>query len=157
VSANVERVLIERMRWWHLPDVHEIELTLFPSDAWSVEQFWQELAQSSRYYLVARDESGIVGYGGVLALPPDADVQTLGVRPDRQGSGIASRLLAALLAEAVGRGATHVMLEVRGDNAAAVALYERFGFARITQRRRYYPDGADAMIMRRDLRSPVTP
>ena len=43
---------------------------------------------------------------------------------------------------------THVMLEVRADNSAALRLYERFGFERISVRRRYYPDGADACIMR---------
>lgn len=157
MSVLVGPMRIEPMKWWHLPEVHEVERMLFAADCWSVEQFWQELAQPTRHYLVARNASGIVGYAGLFALPPDADVQTLGVRPDRQGSGIASQLLAALLAEADDRGATHVMLEVRADNVPAIALYQGFGFARISQRLRYYPDGMDAVIMRRDLRNPVDP
>jgi hypothetical protein len=40
------------------------------------------------------------------------------------------------------------MLEVRADNAGAIALYERFGFERISVRRGYYPGGVDAWVMR---------
>jgi len=41
------------------------------------------------------------------------------------------------------------MLEVRADNAAAIALYERLRFRAISTRPRYYPDGTDALVMRR--------
>jgi ribosomal-protein-alanine N-acetyltransferase len=41
-----------------------------------------------------------------------------------------------------------VTLEVRRSNAAALALYERFGFKAAGERRRYYQDnGEDAIIM----------
>jgi ribosomal-protein-alanine N-acetyltransferase len=76
-------------------------------------------------------------------------VQTIGVRADHQGRGIAAALLADLISAAARGGASHVMLEVRADNEPALALYARFGFERISLRRRYYPDGADAVIMRR--------
>lgn len=131
--------------------MHDIEAGLFPDDAWSVEQFWQELAQPTRYYLVARDDGDVVGYAGSFVMPPDADVQTVAVRADRQGRGLAARLLEDLVAEARVSGATHMLLEVRADNVPALALYERFGFARISSRPRYYPDGTDAVIMRRAL------
>jgi ribosomal protein S18 acetylase RimI-like enzyme len=42
-------------------------------------------------------------------------------------------------------------LEVRDGNAAAIAMYERFGFRVIGRRRGYYqPSGADAIVMRRE-------
>jgi ribosomal-protein-alanine N-acetyltransferase len=137
------------MRWWDIPAVHDIEADLFPDDAWSAEQFWQELSQPTRHYLVARGDDGIVGYAGALVVAPDSDLQTIGVRADQQGRGVASELLVELLEDAARCGATHMLLEVRADNERAVTLYERFGFARISQRRRYYPDGSDAIIMRR--------
>ena len=48
-----------------------------------------------------------------------------------------------------------MMLEVRRDNESAVALYVRRGFALISARPRYYPDGTDALILRADLRAPT--
>jgi ribosomal-protein-alanine N-acetyltransferase len=136
------------MRWWDIPAVQDIEADLFPDDAWSAEQFWQELSQPTRRYLVARGDDGIVGYAGAFVMSPDSDLQTIGVRADQQGRGVASELLVELLEEAARCGATHMLLEVRAGNARAVTLYERFGFARISERRRYYPDGSDAIIMR---------
>jgi ribosomal-protein-alanine N-acetyltransferase len=85
-------------------------------------------------------------------MPPDADIQTVAVRADRQGQGIARRLMVALLDDAEQRGATHTLLEVRADNAGALGLYESLGFVRISERHRYYPDGGDALILRRAAR-----
>ena len=47
-------------------------------------------------------------------------------------------------------GDRRILLDVRTDNAPALALYESVGFARIGVRRRYYqPSGADAYTMER--------
>ena len=40
-------------------------------------------------------------------------------------------------------------LEVRADNGGALALYARLGFDEVGRRRRYYPDGGDAVLMTR--------
>lgn len=142
-------VTVEPMRWWHVDAVHGLESALFPSDAWSREQFWSELAQATRSYVVAMDHGAVVGYAGVFCLPPDADIQTVGVDAGRQGRGIARLMLESLLADVDAAGATHTMLEVRAGNDAALALYGRLGFAEISRRPRYYSDGVDAVIMRR--------
>ncbi|WP_431272740.1 hypothetical protein [Dankookia sp. P2] len=44
-----------------------------------------------------------------------------------------------------------MFLEVAAGNAAARGLYQGLGFAEVSRRRRYYPDGSDALVMRRDL------
>ncbi len=46
-----------------------------------------------------------------------------------RGRGHATRVCAALLAWARGQGARTAYLQVSADNAPAVALYRRFGFA----------------------------
>ena len=75
-------------------------------------------------------------------------MHTIGVEPAYQGSGIGRRLLDELLAFADG---SVVFLEVRTDNAAAIALYESVGFVRMGVRKRYYRvSGADAYTMRRE-------
>ena len=46
-----------------------------------------------------------------------------------------------------------VFLEVRTDNAAAIALYESAGFVNVGLRKRYYRvSGADAYTMQRPAR-----
>ncbi len=49
--------------------------------------------------------------------------------PKARGRGVASRLCAHLLNEAVARGAAHAYLQVEAENHAARAVYQRLGFA----------------------------
>lgn len=142
-------VTVRPLRWWDLPAAHDIEQRLFPSDAWSAEQFWSELAQPSRTYLGALDDGRLVAYAGLSRVGADADVQTVAVAADQQGRGLARTLLRQLLAGADASGVTHTFLEVRADNAPALGLYASLGFEEISRRPRYYADGSDAVIMRR--------
>ncbi|HEY6798589.1 MAG TPA: ribosomal protein S18-alanine N-acetyltransferase [Kineosporiaceae bacterium] len=143
-------VALRRLRWWDVAAVAELERGLFGGTAWSAETFWSELAQPSRWYVVAQTADGaLAGYAGVMVTGAEADVQTVAVAPAAQGCGVGARLLAALVEEAGARGATSLLLEVRADNAPAIRLYRRFGFERIAVRRRYYqPDDVDALVLR---------
>lgn len=141
--------MIRPMHWWDIADVQVLEQQLFPVDRWSAEQFWSELAQPTRRYVVACDGDVITGYAGVFILPPDADVQTIAVSPTAQGRGLGARLLEELIEIAGEAGCQQLMLEVRSDNTAAIAMYDRFGFACISTRPDYYAPSVDALIMRR--------
>ncbi len=141
-------VPVVAMRWWDIEQIAALELVLFPTDSpWSPAMFWAELA-AGHHYVVVRDQSGRVdGYAGLAGGSYEAEVQTIGVSPQRQGRGIGRALLLELLRAA---GDRRVLLDVRTDNAAAIGLYESEGFARIGLRRRYYqPSGADAYTMER--------
>ncbi|HKU11750.1 ribosomal protein S18-alanine N-acetyltransferase [Sinomonas sp.] len=150
-----------------VPAVHALERSLFPADAWPAQMFRDELSQpQTRRYYVVEEASGeldesvdggaarIIGYAGVMCVPPIADVQTIAVVPEREGRGIGSAVLTELIAEAARRGARDVLLEVREDNPRAQALYRRFGFVHIHTRRRYYRDGVNALIMQLPLTRP---
>lgn len=133
----------------------ELEQLLFPEDdPWQAVSFHSELSARYNRYITARDESGkMVGYAGIALLGdaehPEAEVHTIGVDPACHRAGIGTVLLEALLAEAGRRGGP-VFLEVRTDNAPAIALYAKHGFHIIGLRKNYYhPSGADAYTMRR--------
>jgi ribosomal-protein-alanine N-acetyltransferase len=134
------------MRWWDIPNVATLEAQLF-EEAWTTEQFWSELAQPTRAYIVAEDDQ-IIGYGGVYLLPPDSDIQTIAVAPGAQGQGIGSAILDELMSIARDRGCTSMMLEVRSDNEAAMSVYQSRGFEPLSHRRDYYAPGVDAIVMR---------
>ena len=44
-----------------------------------------------------------------------------------------------------------MLLEVSAANGSAIAFYTAEGFAEIDRRRRYYRDGSDALVLRRQL------
>ncbi|MFJ9519052.1 ribosomal protein S18-alanine N-acetyltransferase [Kitasatospora sp. NPDC101801] len=144
------------MRWWDIEPVMELELRLFPEDAWSRGMYWSELADTgpggTRHYTVAVDEGGaLLGYAGLMVVGAEGDVQTIAVAEDQQGAGLGARLLADLVAEAARRECAELLLEVRMDNPRAQRLYERFGFEPVGIRRGYYqPANVDALVMRLD-------
>lgn len=170
--------LLRPMTVWDIPEVLDHEAALFPLDAWPARFYEEELAQAgpaggadvhgrpaTRDYRVvvrdvpapvAPDENGpapgeIVGYGGIMVAGDVADVQTVGTVAAAQGRGIGAAQLRWMAAEAAARGASALMLEVRASNDAARRLYARHGFEELHVRRRYYPGGEDAVIMRKAL------
>ena len=95
----------------------------------------------------------LVGYAGIARLgrtPPfEYEIHTIGVDPAYQGHGIGRAMMAELLEFVDPPGV--IFLEVRTDNAPAIALYTSLGFVTVGLRKRYYrASGADAFTMRRD-------
>ncbi|OLR91141.1 ribosomal protein S18-alanine N-acetyltransferase [Actinokineospora bangkokensis] len=152
---------LEPLRRADLRRCAELERELFAGDdPWTEAAFAAEL-DWGHHYLAARDGDELVGYAGLALLgrPGDreAEVHTIAVAPGHQRRGVGRDLLRALLERADAEGAD-VFLEVRTDNAAAIALYEAHGFTTTGLRKRYYqPSGADAYSMRRPAHAAATP
>ena len=112
----------------------------------SARQYRRHLASDGATLLVAADAGGVLG--SALAFRRRGSrvsrVYSIATAPAARGRGVARALLAAIEADAVAHGATRMRLEVRTDNAAAIALYERFGYAGIAELPAYYDNGADA-------------
>ena len=67
--------------------------------------------------------SGVAAYGDGWV-----GFRSLEVRPDHRRQGLGLAVMAALLEWGAERGATTAYLQVLGQNAAAISLYERLGF-----------------------------
>lgn len=102
-------------------------------------------------YLVAEEGGAVVGYAVASYAGDIAELQRIGVAEDARRSGIASRLLEAIVIEAPTTGADRMLLEVRHDNAGALGFYAARGFIEIDRRPRYYRDGATAVVLRLPL------
>lgn len=82
-------------------------------------------------FLLADHDGSVLGYHWTKMHPDGlGEVYVLGVAPAAQGAHLGPALLAAGLHYLCERGAPEVLLYVEGDNARALALYERFGFRR---------------------------
>jgi ribosomal-protein-alanine N-acetyltransferase len=137
---------IRRLSYADLPQVVAIERRAFPTP-WSLAMFVLELSKPAGVCLAATGERGeIAGYVICSRFERVWHLMNVAVDPARRRQGIGTALLTALL-ERLGDDAS-VTLEVRPSNAAAIALYERFGFVAAGRRPRYYQDnGEDAVIM----------
>lgn len=136
------------MRRRHLKGVLAIEEKVYPRP-WSASLFLSEMSmRSSRSYFVARSRRSVVGYAGLMLTDDDAHVTTIAVDPDQQQRRVGTRLMLRITRAAVERGACHLTLEVRTGNAAAQAMYRRFGLAPVGTRPGYYAaTNEDALVM----------
>jgi [ribosomal protein S18]-alanine N-acetyltransferase len=84
-----------------------------------------------------------------------AEMLTIAVAPALRRKGVGAALLTRHLATLAAEGAKSLALEVETDNRAALALYRRFGFHEVGERKAYYrkADGmrAAALVLRRDF------
>lgn len=94
--------------------------------------------------------------GMVLArtVMDEAEILTLAVRPCSRRLGIGRDLLTAAMRQAATHGAQAMFLEVAEENTPARALYVATGFTQVGRRKRYYANGADALVMRVSLIPP---
>jgi [ribosomal protein S18]-alanine N-acetyltransferase len=143
---------IRRLTYADLPQVIAIERRAFPTP-WSLAMFVLELSKPSGVCLAALRDGTVIGYCICSRYDTVFHIMNVAVEPTLRRTGIASALLAELFAR-VDDPAARFTLEVRTSNAAAMQLYERFGFLAGGMRRRYYQDnGEDAVIM---WRTPAT-
>jgi [ribosomal protein S18]-alanine N-acetyltransferase len=130
------------------PALAELHAAAFPPGAaWGADAIALMLGLPGAFGLW-RPASGLVL---ARAAAGEAEVLTLAVVPPARRRGLGAALMAGAMAGALARGAAAMFLEVAEGNGPAAALYRGLGFAEVGRRRRYYPDGADALVLRRDL------
>jgi [ribosomal protein S18]-alanine N-acetyltransferase len=130
-----------------LPSVMEIDALSLPRP-WSAAIWRGELGSPYGLYLVIEDKGEVSGHIGVRHILGELHITTIAVRPEYRRRGRARALIGAALAAYPN--ASHVHLEVRPTNAAAIDLYESLGFEATGRRPRYYGD-EDALLMTLNL------
>lgn len=103
--------------------------------------------------LLACEKNSPVAKGFALwrCLGGEGEILTLGVLPAEQKRGAGEALLRCILGQAASASLKAMFLEVDAGNEAARALYGKHGFVKVAERRGYYRNGADALILRKDL------
>ncbi len=116
-------------------------------DAWNRDVFSQQLSLPGVFGLL--HPSGGMILARVAA--DEAEVLTLAVAPEVRRAGIAAALLRESASTAAALGAAAMFLEVSVANTPARAAYGSAGFSPVGQRRAYYHDGSDALVLRLEL------
>lgn len=122
-----------------------------PADRWSGDAFALLLGLPGHVALLALADGQPRGFVLGRVVAGEAEVLTLAVPPALRRAGTGRALMRGLMHEAARRGAGVLFLEVGEGNVAARALYGSLGAAQAGRRRRYYPDGSDALVLRLPL------
>jgi len=143
-----------------IPGVMEIERRSFPTP-WSESSFRYELLENpyaSLFVARADQPPEVIAFASVWVVDDEMKINNLAVHPLWRRKGVATRLLAFLLAFAAGQGCRQATLEVRPSNAAALRLYQKAGFVLTGRRKEYYTDThEDALVMTCPVSPPGRP
>ena len=145
-----KKIRIVPMSADHLDELERLERICF-SRPWSKRMLGEELENQCAAFLVAEDEGGkVLGYAGLLVMMDEGYITNVAVFPEYRRMGVAAKIIEVYLNFAKANRLAFLTLEVRPSNAAAIALYQRFGFEEVGRRKNYYDlPKEDALILTR--------
>ncbi|MFQ6134230.1 MAG: ribosomal protein S18-alanine N-acetyltransferase [Nitrososphaerales archaeon] len=142
-------IVLRRCQPSDLPDILKIERSSFnhPYDRYTFSYF---LADQPEGFIISEECGQVCGYIIFTLKRSRGLIVSLAVsqRFRRKGHG---RLLLQHALQELRKSTDLVELQVRATDRAAVEFYERHGFRVYSTIRRYYPDGEDALAMKKQI------
>lgn len=119
---------------------------------WDANALFTYFLRDDSVLIVSEEDGEIVGFAGLLLMPPECDILDITVDRRKRNRGHGTQLLTKLLQEAAKKGVKTAFLEVRAGNESARHLYEKLGFEETGIRKNYYTDPVeDGISMRWDM------
>jgi len=139
-------VAIEPASLRDLGALRNLERICFPKDAWPLLDLIGVLTYRGVVRLKAVRGQQMIGFiaGDVRRGEGVAWIATIAVLPEYRRQGIGAELLSACEAQIP---SSRIRLCVRPSNEEAIRLYEKRGYSRAGEWRRYYQDGESALVM----------
>jgi len=139
-----------------LAAVLQLEQNCFSTHRLGKRQLQYLQHRSSAVFFVAELAGKVVGEGICLVRRNRAGssgrIYSLAVDPACRGQKLGRKLLRQMIQELVRRGVQRIYLEVEQSNAAAIAIYDQFGFNPIGVMSDYYGKGRAGLHMMRQAR-----
>ena len=136
-----------------LPALLQLEEQCFTTDRLNSRSFQWMISRANGQLLVAQRGEHLLGYALVLFHrgTPLARLYSIAIAAQARGNGLGKQLLDRTEAIALEHDCAYLRLEVRLDNPAAIALYERNGYRRFALIHDYYQDHADALRLEKRI------
>ena len=128
-----------------------------PGIAYSRQELKVYVRHRGSFTLIAEDDTADGGKGGTIAgfivahSGPTGHIITIDVLGSARRSGVGSLLLRSAEDRLRAGGSHGVGLETAVDNLPALSFYKRHGYSVIRTWPRYYSNGVDALVMRKEL------
>ena len=119
-------------------------------DGYSEKVLRASLNRENGYYLALSEDdlSAIISF---TVSEDFADIEEVLVSPSERKKGYAFSLINKAVEIIKEKGAKKIFLEVRRSNLPAINLYIKAGFNKISERKKYYRDGEDALIFIKEI------
>jgi len=120
-------------------------------DFWNENILKSELKNENSYYIVAKENNDIVGFGGLWKSIDDIHITNIVTKKNFRNKGIGNAILNELINQAKIFGYNIITLEVNETNLPAIHLYKKFAFKEVGIRKKYYNNTDNAIIMNLEI------
>ena len=141
------------IRAWEKRDIDaiaQIEAFSF-QEPWTKNNLLDVLKYPHDKSFFLEEQGQVCAYGCLILVFDRAEVANIAVATPYRGRGLGRLLLDRMHYTAKTLGATECFLEVRVSNVTAIGLYKSYGYETYGVRAKYYEDGEDAFVMKKDL------
>ena len=142
----------ERMQEIDLQQVMVIEEEAFP-DPWHISFFKRELRKrkkATQLYVTRKNEK-VIGYIVFYIAGDECHILNIAVEIKYRRHGVGKFLIESALEIIRKKDVNNVYLEVSVNNTAALELYKKYKFQVLGVRKRYYSNGDDAYVLRKEM------
>lgn len=122
------------------------------SDGWTEKMMDESFSVGNFFGFIAEEDGAPTGYITLSGTEDFCDIESVFVRPDKRRRGVAEKLFDTAEKSVVKMKIPAMLLEVRESNAPAKNLYSKKGFVVISTRKKYYPDGENAVVMKKEIK-----
>lgn len=113
------------------------------------DYYYKDLNNSLAKHYVYEIDKEIVGFISSVYDGFTLEILNFAVKKNNQNKGVGTTLLSLFLEEFIVAGVNSVSLEVRKSNTRAINLYSKLGFKIVHERKEYYSNLEDALVMQK--------
>ena len=137
---------IKKLNNQHIEQVYQISTQQFEGESWTQKQIQDSIESKSNICFGVFESEQLVSYAISQDSIDDINLLLIATKQNQKNKGYAKLLMQHLDDMSTKQNKTF-SLEVKSTNTVAIGLYQKFGFKTIHIRKKYYKDGADALIM----------
>ena len=116
---------------------------------WHEKLYAESIVLKDTQSLVLDHEGRLIGFLIYRNIGGDFEIIQLALNKAYQRQGLASMMIDFMIQDAQSSTIEFIYLEVEMDNLPALNLYKKYGFEAIHQRKNYYGQEQDAIVMRK--------
>jgi ribosomal-protein-alanine N-acetyltransferase len=139
-------LIVRPMTISDVEEVYRINRSSFTTDVWSRDALEREFRLPySKKYVIQRGDR-ILGYCVIWLIKGEAFIMSIAVEKGERGKGIGKVLMNRVIEDLKDK-AEVFLLDVRKSNLPAIRLYRSLGFSVVKERKKFYSDGENALLM----------
>jgi len=120
-------------------------------DGWNKNQFESSFKRGNFYVFGLKEKNKLIAFISVSTAIDSADIEDILVCKNFRRQGIGKRLIDFTLETLKEKGIREIFIEVREGNEQAKQLYFKCGFNKVSLRKKYYSDGENAIILKKEI------